>query len=88
MKYWVQGVYYFGRSRERGGEGPKISQNVIRGTNRTFSKGEGPKKGQNVIRGKIALVKISRNNLHRIIMRAILQQKGTIHCSTIIWYTN
>ena len=26
-------------------------------------------------------------NLHRIIMRTILQEKGTIHCNIIIWYT-
>ena len=27
-------------------------------------------------------------NLHRIIMRTILQERGTIHCNIIIWYTN
>ena len=27
-------------------------------------------------------------NLHQIIMRTILQEEGTIHCSITIWYTN
>ena len=27
-------------------------------------------------------------NLYRIIMRTILQERGTIHCNIIIWYTN
>ena len=29
-----------------------------------------------------------RKNLHQIIMRTILQEKGTIHYSITIWYTN
>ena len=27
-------------------------------------------------------------NLYRIIKRTILQERGTIHCNIIIWYTN
>ena len=27
-------------------------------------------------------------NLYRIIMKSILQEKETIHCSITIWYTN
>ena len=28
-----------------------------------------------------------RKNLYRIIMKTILQEKGTLHCSITIWYT-